>query len=135
MVAAVDIGAIGYYSEAVSWITLGGHARDDGLLPRGQKNCNPGAITRCRRISFSTITTICVLMESLVRNGWRRIPVRGAVCPGAFYSTDFYGTGMILYRLQENVRHWNLRRCDSCALRARALFDTISITRDRCQEP
>lgn len=105
VVAAGDIGAIGYFSEAYILDTIGlvtpemtaYYPFDESLLIPGANYAVPPQLILDHRPEYA------VLMESFVRNGLakdaRFMTRYEQVC---FIPTDFYGTGMIVYRLRDS---------------------------------
>lgn len=105
LVAAGDIGAIGYYSEARILDTIGlvtpemtaYYPVNKALLIPGANYAVPPDLILDYRPEF------VVLMESFVRNGLAQDPrFTARYAQERFIPTDFYGTGMILYRLRED---------------------------------
>ncbi len=106
VVAAGDIGALGYYSRAHILDTVGlvtpemaaYYPVDASLLAEGANYAVPPAIIMDYQPDF------IVLMESFVRNGLARDPAFGRLYAQVrFFATDYYGTGMILYQRRDLI--------------------------------
>lgn len=105
VVAAGDIGAIGYFTEAHILDTIGlvtpemteYYPFDASLLIPGANYAVPPEIILDHQPEY------VVLMESFVRNGLAKDPrFTTRYEQVRFIPTDFYGTGMIVYRLRES---------------------------------
>lgn len=105
VVAAGDIGAIGYFTEAHILDTIGlvtpemtaYYPFDASLLIPGANYAVPPEIILDHQPEY------VVLMESFVRNGLAKDPrFMTRYEQVRFIPTDFYGTGMIVYRLRES---------------------------------
>ncbi len=101
VVAAGDIGAVGYFSRAHILDTVGlvtpemiaYYPLDESLLAEGANYAVPPAII------MDHLPDYIVLMESFVRNGLARDPAFAQLYSQVrFFATDYYGTGMILYQ-------------------------------------
>lgn len=106
VVAAGDIGVVGYYSRAHILDTVGlitpemaaYYPVDESLLAEGANYAVPPAIIMDYQPDY------IVLMESFVRNGLARDPAFGKLYAQArIFTTDYYGTGMILYQRRDLV--------------------------------
>jgi hypothetical protein len=104
LVAAGDIGAVGYYSRARILDTVGlitpevsaYYPLDRSLLVDGANYAIPPALVLDYRPEY------LVVMESSVRNGLARDPTFVDLYePVRFIPTDYYGTGMILYQRRD----------------------------------
>ncbi len=107
LVAAGDIGAVGYYSRARILDTVGlitpevsaYYPLDRSLLIEDANYAIPPAII------FDYRPDYLVVMESFVRNGLARDPAFAELYQQVrFIPTDFYGTGMILYQRRDLAR-------------------------------
>ena len=101
VVAAGDIGAVGYFSRAHILDTVGlvtpemtaYYPLDESLLAEGANYAVPPALI------MDHLPDYIVLMESFVRNGLARDPAFARLYSQVrFFATDYYGTGMILYQ-------------------------------------
>jgi len=106
VVAAGDIGAVGYYSRAHILDTVGlvtpemaaYYPVDASLLAEGANYAVPPAIIMDYQPDY------IVLMESFVRNGLARDPAfKRLYAQVRFFATDYYGTGMILYQRRDLI--------------------------------
>jgi len=106
VVAAGDIGAVGYYSRAHILDTVGlvtpemsaYYPLDASLLAEGANYAVPPAIIMDYQPDY------IVLMESFVRNGLARDPAfKRLYAQVRFFPTDYYGTGMILYQRRDLI--------------------------------
>lgn len=104
VVAAGDIGAVGYYSRAHILDTVGlvtpeiskYYPFDKSLLVSGANYAVPPAIILDYRPDY------IVLMEDFVHNGLARSAEFNALYAQVeFIPTDYYGTGMILYQRRD----------------------------------
>lgn len=105
VVAAGDIGAIGYFTEAHILDTIGlvtpemtaYYPVDEALLSPGASYAVPPEIILDYHPEY------VVLMESFVRNGLAKDPrFTARYVEDRFIPTDFYGTGMLVYRLRDD---------------------------------
>ena len=105
VIAAGDIGAIGYFSEARILDTIGlvtpemtaYYPYDESLLIPGANYAVPPQIILDHQPEY------VVLMEGFVRNGLAKEPrFTSRYEQVRFNPTDFYGTGMIVYRLRDS---------------------------------
>lgn len=106
VVAAGDIGAVGYYSRAHILDTVGlvtpemsaYYPLDASLLAEGANYAVPPAIILDYEPDY------IVLMESFVRNGLARDPAfKRLYAQARVFPTDYYGTGMILYQRRDLI--------------------------------
>lgn len=104
VIAAGDIGAVGYYSRARILDTVGlvtpemsaYYPLDRSLLIEDANYAIPPAIILDYRPDY------LVVMESFVRHGLARDPEFAALYEQVrFIPTDYYGTGMILYQRRD----------------------------------
>jgi hypothetical protein len=104
VVAAGDIGAVGYFSRAHILDTVGlvtpemaaYYPLDRSLLVEGANYAVPPAII------LDHLPDYIVLMESFVRNSLARDPqFTRLYAQVRFIPTDYYGTGMILYQRRD----------------------------------
>jgi hypothetical protein len=107
LVAAGDIGAVGYYSRAHILDTVGlvtpeiasYYPVDKNILVQGENYAVPPAIILDYRPEY------IVLMEDFVHNGLARDPAFLRLYAQVwFIPTDYYGSGMILYQRRDLAR-------------------------------
>lgn len=106
VVAAGDIGAVGYYSRAHILDTVGlvtpevsaYYPLDASLLAEGANYAVPPALIMDYEPDY------VVLMESFVRNGLARdTSFKQRYAQARIFATDYYGTGMILYQRRDLI--------------------------------
>ncbi|MEB2289101.1 MAG: hypothetical protein OZ934_13425 [Anaerolineae bacterium] len=106
VVAAGDIGAVGYYSRAHIFDTVGlvtpevsaYYPLDASLLAEGANYAVPPALIMDYEPDY------VVLMESFVRNGLARdTSFKQRYAQARIFATDYYGTGMILYQRRDLI--------------------------------